>query len=57
MVLTGERIENGIRSGKIPMAAFSNAEKKTFGGKREANVVHDQKGLVRQTTTNLWGQC
>ena len=34
----------GIRSGKIPMAASSNAEKKPFGGKREANAVHGQKG-------------
>ena len=25
------------------MAASSNAKKKPFGGKREANVVHDQK--------------
>ena len=44
MVLTGERIESGIKSGKIPMAASSNAEKKPFAGKREANVVYVQKG-------------
>ena len=44
MVLTGERIESGIRSGMIPMAASSNTEKKPFGGKREANDVHGQKG-------------
>ena len=44
MVLIGERIENGIRSGKILMDASSSAEKKPFGGKMEANVVHGQKG-------------
>ena len=43
MVLTGERIKNGIRSGKIPMATSSSTEKKSFGGKREANDVHGQK--------------
>ena len=42
MVLTEERIESGIKSGKILMAASSNVEEKPFGGKREANVV--QKG-------------
>ena len=44
MVLTGERIKSGIKSGKILMAAFSNAEKKPFGGKKEANDVYGQKG-------------
>ena len=40
MVMTGERIKSGIKSGKIPMATSSNAEKKPFAGKREANVVY-----------------
>ena len=44
MIMIGERIKSCIRSGKIPMAASSNAEKKPFGGKREANAVHGQKG-------------
>ena len=44
IIQTGEWIESGIRSGKISMAASSNAEKKPFGGKREANVVHSRKG-------------
>ena len=39
MVLTGEGIESGIKSGKIPVAASSKAEKKPFAGKREDNVV------------------
>ena len=40
MVLTGERIESGIKSGKILMAVSYNAEKKPFGGKKEANAVY-----------------
>ena len=44
MVLTGERIESGIKSGNILMATSSNAEKKPFAGKREAHVVYGQKG-------------
>ena len=44
MVLTGERIESGIKSGKIPMAASSNYEKRPFEGKKETNVVYGQKG-------------
>ena len=44
LILTGERVESGINSGKIPMAASSNADKKLFTGKREANAVYGQKG-------------
>ena len=44
MVLTGERIKSGIKSGKIPMAASSSAEKKPLGGKKEVNAVYSQKG-------------
>ena len=43
MVLTGERIESGIKSGKILMVASSIGEKKPFGGKKEINVVYGQK--------------
>ena len=43
MILTGERIENGIKSGKIPMNSSSNVVKKAFGGKKEVNVVYGQK--------------
>ena len=52
MVLSGERIESGIKSGKIPMAASSNAEKKPFAGKREANVVYGQKGRNKADNHN-----
>ena len=44
MILTEERIESGIKSGKIPMASSSNAEKRSFGGKKEINIVHGKRG-------------
>ena len=43
LILTGERVEVGILSGKIQKNTSSSIEKKSFGGKREANVVHVQK--------------
>ena len=43
MILTGERIESGIKSGKIPVAASSSTVKKSFGGKKEVNVVYVQR--------------
>ena len=52
MVLTGERIKSGIKSGKIPMAASSNAEKKPFAGKREASVVYGQKSRNKENDHN-----
>ena len=44
LILTGERVEAGILSGKIQKNTSSSTEKKSFGGKREANAVHSQKG-------------
>ena len=44
LILTCERVENGIKSGKIPMAATSNAVKKSFNIKKETNVVYGRKG-------------
>ena len=43
LILTGEQIESGIKSGKNPMATSSNAVKKPFVGKKETNVVYGQK--------------
>ena len=43
LILTGERVEAGILSGKIQKDTSSSTEKKSFGGKRETNVVHGQK--------------
>ena len=41
LILTGERIEAGIRSGKIQEAAPS--DKKPHHGKKESNAVHGKK--------------
>ena len=43
LILTGEHVEGGIRSGKIQVVASSSAIKKTFNGKKETNVVYGQK--------------
>ena len=47
LILTGEQVEGGIRSGKIQVAASSSDVKKTFNGKKETNVVYGQKGRAR----------
>ena len=41
LILTGERIEAGIKSGKIQKGDSSNAEKKPF--KKESNDAYSQK--------------
>ena len=40
LILTGERVESGIKIGKILMADTSNVVKKSFGGKKETNAVY-----------------
>ena len=35
LILTGEHVENGIRSGKVQVATSSNTMKKAYNGKRE----------------------
>ena len=55
MVLTGERIENGIKSGKILMATYSNAEKKTFNNKKEISDVY--KGHSKDDRHQSVGRC
>ena len=47
LILTGEHVEGGIRSGKIQVATSSSTIKKTFNGKKETNVVYGQKGRAR----------
>ena len=44
LVLTGERIEAGIKSGKIQEAASADAQKKPHSGKKESNAIHVKKG-------------
>ena len=43
LILTGERVESGIKSGKILMATSSNVVKKPFVGNKETNDVYSQK--------------
>ena len=43
LILTGERVEAGIKSGKIQEATPSDAQKKPYSGKKESNVVYSQK--------------
>ena len=43
MILTRERIESGIKSGKIMTGASSSVVKKSFGGMKEVGVIYGQK--------------
>ena len=47
LILIGEHVESGIRSGKIQVAASSSTVKKTVSGKKEINVVYCQKDRTR----------
>ena len=42
LILTGERVEAGIRSGKILKDASSSAGKRPFVGKKEVSDVYNQ---------------
>ena len=50
LILTGERVESGIKSGKIPMApaSTSNTVKKPFTGKKEANYVYGSRAHTKK---------
>ncbi|XP_058729013.1 uncharacterized protein LOC131601256 isoform X2 [Vicia villosa] len=52
LILTGERVESGIRSGKIQVATYSNTTKKVHNERNESNtvgsVVASNQVLVRQ---------
>ena len=43
LILTGERVEAGIKSGKIQKDASSSAVRKPFIGKKEVGVVYPQR--------------
>ena len=47
LILTGERVEAGIKSGKIQKDASSTAIRKPFIGKKEVGVVYPQKNQDR----------
>ena len=49
MILTGERIESGIKSGVIPMATSLNVVKKPFRGKKEVKNVYGQKSRSKSS--------
>ena len=50
LISTGERIESGIRSGKIPMAfgSTSNSVRRPFIGKKETNVVYEARDRTKK---------
>ena len=47
LILTGEQVESGIKSEKIPMASTSNAMKKPFIGRKETNAVYGQRSRIK----------
>ena len=47
LILTGERVEAGIKSGKIQKDASSAAVRKPFIGKKEVGVVYPQRNQDR----------
>ena len=47
LILTEERVEAGIRSGKIHKNVSSSAVKKSFTGKKEASAVYGPRGQSR----------
>ena len=44
LILTGERVEAGIKSVKIQEATPSDAQKNPYNGKKESNAVYGKKG-------------
>ena len=47
LILTGERVEVGIQSGKIQKYASSSSIKKPFTGKKESSAVYSPRGQNR----------
>ena len=43
LILTGEQVEAGIKSGKIKRYASSSTVKKPFSGKKEVSVAYGQR--------------
>ncbi|XP_058775524.1 uncharacterized protein LOC131649781 [Vicia villosa] len=54
LIFTRERVESGIRNGKIQMATSSGAMKKSYSGKNEANAMH--KGRVKSDHNQSVGE-
>ena len=47
LILTGERVEAGIRSGKIQKDTSSSAGKRPFMGKKEVSAAYSQRNQGR----------
>ena len=47
LILIGERVEAGIRSGKIQKDVSSSSVKKPFTGKKEASSIYSPRGQNR----------
>ena len=47
LILIGEQVESGIKSGNIHMASTSNAVKKPFVSKKETNAVYGQRSRIK----------
>ena len=43
LILTGEQVEAGIKSGKIQKDASSSAARKPFSGKKEVSAMYNQR--------------
>ena len=56
LILKGEHVENGIKSGKIQVATSSNTTKKSYNGKKESMFCTTRRVVIRVSTTNLWGK-
>src|SRR3954470_7211099 len=48
LILTGERVENGIRSGKIQVGSASGTTRKPYQGRNESNAIHSQKSRGKE---------
>ena len=50
LILTGERVKSGIKSGKIYVASIStsNPIKKPFAAKKEVNVVYGARAHTKK---------
>ncbi|XP_058784478.1 uncharacterized protein LOC131659283 [Vicia villosa] len=55
LILTGEHVESGIRSGKIQVATSSGVTKKPYSGRIEANAVHGLKGRNKNNSSQSVG--
>ena len=47
LILIGERVEAGIRNGKIQKDTSSSSVKKPFTGKKEASAIYSPRGQSR----------